>query len=222
LFGGEPDHDTAFYDRSVESGSHVVTVKVSEQQVATVTNILERHNPIDIDERAASYGVGGAGTTTTTTGETLGAATAAGARDTELRGSEERLQLSEEQIQVGRRLVNRGTTRIRRFVVERPVEENVTLHSERVSVERRPVTGDAQVADADFTDRVIEVTESDEEAVVGKTARVREEVVVRKDAADRVETVQDTVRHEDVEITKDGAVETGTGRTAGMVSPVRR
>jgi uncharacterized protein (TIGR02271 family) len=222
LFGGEPDHDTAFYDRSVESGSHVVTVRVSEQHAANVTNILERHNPIDIDERAASYGIGGVGTTTTTTGETLGAATDVGARDTELRGSEERLQLSEEQIQVGKRLVNRGTTRIRRFVVEMPVEENVTLHSERVSVERHPVTGDARVTDADFTDRVIEVTESDEEAIIGKTARVREEVVVRKDAADRVETVQDTVRREDVEITKDGAVETDTGRTAGMVPPVRR
>jgi uncharacterized protein (TIGR02271 family) len=222
LFGGEPDHDTAFYDRSVESGSHVVTVKVSEQQVASVTDILERHNPIDIDERAASYGLGGIGTTTTTTSETMGAAAGVSVRDTELRGHEERLQLSEEQIQVGKRLVNRGTTRIRRFVVETPVEENVMLHSERVSVERRPVTGDARVTDADFTDRVIEVTESDEEAVVGKTARVREEVVVRKDAADRVETVQDTVRREDVEITKDGAVETDTGRTAGMVPPVRR
>ena len=126
-----------------------------------------------------------------------------------MRGNEETLQLSEEQIQVGKRLVNRGTTRIRRFVVETPVEENVTLHSERVSVERRPVTGDARVTDADFTDKTIEVTERDEEAVVGKTARVKEEVVVRKDAADRVETVHDTVRREDVEIVKDGIVETG-------------
>jgi uncharacterized protein (TIGR02271 family) len=110
--------------------------------------------------------------------------------------------------------------------VETPVEENVALHSERVSVERRPVTGDARVTDADFTDKTIEMTETDEEAVVGKTARVKEEVIVRKDVADRVETVRDTVRREDVEITKDGAVETDVGRTGGTttntVPPARR
>jgi uncharacterized protein (TIGR02271 family) len=121
------------------------------------------------------------------------------------------IPLAEEQIDVGKRLVNRGTTRIRRFVVEKPVQENVTLHDERVSVERRPVTGDTRVSDADFTDRTIEVTETSEEAIVSKTARVREEVVVRKDVADRVETVRDTVRREDVEITKDA----GNGTVAG-------
>ena len=82
------------------------------------------------------------------------------------------------------------------------------------------MTGDARVTDADFTDKTIEVTERDEEAVVGKTARVKEEVVVRKDAADRVETVHDTVRREDVEIVKDGIVETGT-RAAATAPPVR-
>ena len=60
----------------------------------------------------------------------------------------------------------------------------------------RPVSG------ADFADRTIEVTETGEEAVVGKTARVREEVSIRKDASDRTETVRDTVRREDVEIVK--------------------
>lgn len=216
LFGGEPDHDTAVYDRSVESGSHVVSVRVPEAHVSSVVSILDRHAPIDIDERAAGYGLGAVGTTTTTTREPLGT----GARDTAPQGGEERLQLAEEQLSVGKRLVNRGTTRIRRFVVETPVEENVTLHSERVSVERRPVTGEARVADADFSDKVIEVTETDEEAVVAKAARVKEEVVVRKDVADRVETVRDTVRRDDVEITNDGTVE--TERTQGSRPPVRR
>ncbi len=119
-------------------------------------------------------------------------------------GSEEVIQLSEEQLNVGKRLVNRGTTRVRRFVVETPVEEAVSLHSERVSVERRPVEAGTKVIDPDFTDRTVEVTETEEEAVVGKTARVKEEVVVNKAVADRVETVRDTVRHEDVEVTRDG------------------
>jgi hypothetical protein len=53
LFGGEPDHDTAVYDRSLESGSSVVTVRVPDQHVNRVTEILERHDPIDIDRPAS-------------------------------------------------------------------------------------------------------------------------------------------------------------------------
>ena len=39
-----------------------------------------------------------------------------------------------------------------------------------------------------------------EEPVVSKTARVAEEVVVRKDATERTETVRDDVRREQVEV----------------------
>jgi uncharacterized protein (TIGR02271 family) len=223
LFGGEPEyeHDSTVYDRSLESGSTVVTVKAPELLVAQVMDILERHNPIDIDQRAAGYGYGTSGTTTTTTTATTGLG-ASPAQGTAMRaGGEEVIGLSEEQLTVGKRLVNRGTTRIRRFVVETPVEEAVTLHSEHVAVERRPVAAGTKVTDADFTDRTIEVTETDEEAVVAKTARVKEEVVVNKAATDRVETVRDTVRREDVEITRDGQPTTTTDTTQPL-SPTTR
>jgi uncharacterized protein (TIGR02271 family) len=203
IFGSGPEqgHDTSVYDRSVEAGSTVVTVKAPEQHLTQVTDILERHNPIDIDERAAAYGASQTTTTHTTdapvaTGMAKASATDGGA-----------IQLSEETLAVGKRAINRGTTRVRRFVVETPIEEQVSLRDETVSVERRPVTDARPVADADFTDKVIEMTETDEEAVVSKTARVREEVVVRKDATERSETVRDTVRREDVEITKEPGVE---------------
>ena len=128
-------------------------------------------------------------------------------------GKEEVLALSEEQLTVGKRLINRGTTRVRRFVVETPVEEAVTLHSENVSIERRPVAPGTNPANVDFKDMTVEVTETDEEAVVAKRAQVREEVVINKSATDRVETVRDTVRREDVEITKDGQATTETSVT---------
>jgi stress response protein YsnF len=40
--------------------------------------------------------------------------------------------------------------------------------------------------------------------LIGETARVREEMVVNQAATDRVETVRDAVRREDVEITFTG------------------
>jgi uncharacterized protein (TIGR02271 family) len=182
LFGGEPGHDTAFYDRTLVAGSTVVTIRTPEDMITGVLEILDRHHPIDIDERASSYGLA-----------------TTGAAHTAPPDAEQTLQLSEEQLQVGKRLVNRGTTRIRRFTTERPVEEQVTLHDEKIVVERRPVT-DHRVGEGSFTDRVVEMTETGEEAVIGKTTRVVEEVVVGKQATDRVETVRDTLRREDVEI----------------------
>ena len=215
LFGGQPDHDTAVYDHSMSGGSTVVTVRVPAEHFDSVSAILEQHNPVDMEERSAGYAATSGATTTTTTRETLAAAPVAAAAKTGAGAGEEVIALSEEQIAVGKRLVNHGTTRVRRFVVETPVEEQVRLHSERVSIERRPVAAGAVVADTAFQDRVIEVKETDEEAVVGKTAHVREEVVVRKDVTDRVETIHDTVRREDVEITKEAGVQTAGGTMPG-------
>ena len=202
LFGGEPDHDTAVYDRSVSSGSTAVTVKVADAHVEKVTQILEQHHPIDIDERAGSYGL--SQTTTTTREPLVGAAPGVGtmpkAAATATDG--DKIQLSEEALAVGKRVLNRGTTRIRRFVVETPVEEEIRLRDEKVTIERRPVTDGRAVPDASWTDKTIELTESAEEAVVSKTARVKEEIDIKKVATERTETVRDTVRREDVEITK--------------------
>jgi stress response protein YsnF len=43
-------------------------------------------------------------------------------------------------------------------------------------------------------------------------------VVVRKDATERTETVRDTVRREDVEITKEPGVESSTGTAVGTAT----
>jgi uncharacterized protein (TIGR02271 family) len=213
LFGGstEHGHETSVYDRSLEDGLTVVTVRASEQHQSQVMDVLERHNPVDIDERAATYGVS---QTTTTPPTDAPVASGATARSTD--GGT--IQLSEETLAVGKRAINRGTTRVRRFVVETPVEEQVSLRDESVSIERRPVTDDRPIANADFTDKVIEMTETREEAVVSKTARVKEEVVVRKDATERTETVRGTVRREDVEITKEPGVESSTGTAVGTAT----
>ena len=201
LFGGEPDHDVDVYQRSLASGSTVVTVQVAEAHAEAVLDILNSHRPIDIDERAATYGLSQGTAASALHADTLHYNAPARATTARPDGSET-IQLSEEQLAVGKRVVNRGTTRVRRFVVETPVEEQVSLRDETVTVERRPVTGREAVVNPDFTERTVEVQALGEEAVVGKSARVVEEVAIGKKASDRVETVRDTVRREDVEITK--------------------
>ncbi len=212
LFGGEST-DSAVYDRSVASGSTVVTVKVPEQHKNRVIEILEQHDPIDFDDRAASYG------TTQTTMAAVPVATAplpkaaATAVPVATAIGDDTIKVMEEHLVVGKRAVNRGGARVRSYVVETPVEEQVSLHSETVHVERRPVTDGRLVTDADFHERSVEMQSVSEEAVVGKEARVVEEISLHKEATDRVETVRDTVRQTKVDVEQVPAVETATTTT---------
>jgi uncharacterized protein (TIGR02271 family) len=131
-----------------------------------------------------------------------GTGAGAGAYDTSraASGGEEVIPVVEEQLQVGKRDVSHGRVRIRSYVVEAPVEEQVTLREERVAVERRPVDRALSDADRAFQERTIEAEERREEAVVSKEARVKEELVVRKEAEQRTETVSDTVRETKVDV----------------------
>jgi uncharacterized protein (TIGR02271 family) len=225
LFGGEPEraHDTTVYNRSLEGGATVVTVQVEEPYVTKVITILERHVPIDIDERSAGYvdidSINQPGSLvnapTVATDPAMKPSLQADI-STQRSKDEQTMQLAEETLAVGKRVINRGTTRIRRYVVDTPVEEQVNLRSESVSVERRPVADDRPVTDANFTDKVVEVIETDEEPVISKQARNKEEVVIHKDATERTETVRDTVRREEAEVTKDAA--DGTAATPGLTA----
>ena len=224
VFGAEPDQDTTVYDRSIESGSTVVTVKVPEDHYASVAAVLEQHHPVDLDARTARYGSAmtaasrpnaapaapavhanppddarpmGYGLADTTASRPTAAPTLP-ATHTNLSDETGTIQLSAETMSVGKRAVRGGTTRIRRYIVETPVEQQVTLHSEKVMVDRHPVTDGKQ--GGDFSDRTIEMTATDEQAVVSKTARVVEEISLRKEGSDRSETVKDTVRRQEIEV----------------------
>ena len=128
-------------------------------------------------------------------------------------GDDEVIQAAEEELRVGKRDVARGGVRVRSYVTERPVEEQVELRQEHVSVERRPVDRELAPGEAAFQERTIEAVERGEEAVVSKTARVTEEIGLRKDVEHETETVRDTVRKQEVEVEDERGARkpTGTG-----------
>ena len=73
------------------------------------------------------------------------------------------------------------------------------------------------VREADAKERrVRDDVERGEEAVVSKTARVTEEIGLRKDVEHETETIRDTVRKQEVEIEDDRGLRksTGTGTVA--------
>ncbi len=110
-----------------------------------------------------------------------------------------------EELEVGKRQVSDTRRyRVRRFVVERPAEERVALHDETVTIERR-VPSAAATGSGAFEEKQVEVTETREEPVVTKRVVAGEDVIVRKEAKDRVETVHGTVRESRVEVDRAAA-----------------
>jgi len=109
------------------------------------------------------------------------------------------IPVGEETLNVGTHLVTGETTRVRRTVVETPVEQGVSLREERVVVERRkPTSASAATTQGILTDASFEMSDSYEVADVWKSVRVTEEVVLRREVTERHETVRDTVRRDEV------------------------
>jgi len=112
-----------------------------------------------------------------------------------------RLQVVEERLRIGKRQVEQGGVRVSTQLSDRPVQTQVQLREEHVDVVRRHADRPATAADlAAMHDRTVDMVERAEVPVIEKQARVVEEVVVKRDIAERSETVRETVRHTDVEV----------------------
>jgi stress response protein YsnF len=296
-----PDEDRHTYAEGIRRGGFLLSARVPDGLEDQATDVLERYDPADIDERAESWrqtgwagyqsaGTGAVGTsgrtaqaytegssliadddsTSGTTGAgyraAYGESTSTGSRDYGTAGSgrsfgdrasdavgdaaeavglknedydeqrrgsttagagsglgaasvrtgrdEDVVERAEEELRVGKREVGRGGVRVRSYVTERPVEEQVNLREERVEVERRPVDRPVQPGDAVFQEREISASERGEEAVIDKQARVVEEIGIRKDVDTRTETVRDSVRKQEVEVED---TRTGAERLTGNV-----
>jgi len=130
-------------------------------------------------------------------------------------GGTDTIKVMEERLRVGKREVAAGAVRVRSYVVERPIEEQVRLHEERVSIERHPVDRAVTGADAAsaFQERTLEARATSEEAVVAKDVRVVEEIGIHKEASDRTETIQPAR----TTTTQDTSVTGGTGASKGTM-----
>lgn len=119
------------------------------------------------------------------------------------------IPLSEEQLEVHKRDVQRGSVHVHKDVIEEEQSINVPLREEEVRVERHDrrsgeMTGN--VPDDAFQEQDIDIPIRGEEADVTKRARVREEVDISKDVHERDEQVRDTVRREEVHVDHDDSL----------------
>ncbi len=201
LSGGD-EHAHSHYARGVNEGGALLTVKTDDEDAEEMVMLMKQHGAREIE--------GGYGETTETTG--AGYASTSQATGTDYSATREAyagndvagqtaIPIVEEEMVVGKREVDRGGVRVYSHVVETPVQAQVDLHEERVNVTRRAVDRPATAADFEVGNRsTFEMRAMGEEAVVGKTSRVVEEVLVGKQGSDRTETINDSVRRTEVDV----------------------
>jgi stress response protein YsnF len=210
LFGTDVyQHEASIYGQTIQDGGVVLSLRVPESEVAHASAVLNIHRPVDVHDRAVTLGVAPAAHVETIQEKIVSvplAATQTVAVSPKLAAAQpEVLRLAEEQLQVGKEMAESGRTRVRRFVTEKEVSADITLHEEHAEVIRKAITDAAFIGDIDWADQEIEVVETAEHAVAKKTARIVEEVALRTVGTDHVETIHDKIRRQQVEIERLGA-----------------
>lgn len=192
------DDDRASYGEGVSRGAFLLCATVPEAQADRACSILDSTGAIDLDkhdEQLRSEGWTGRTEQSQRFGDTTGHGHVV---------EEQRIPIVEEELKVGKREFERGGARVRSYVEEKPVHETLNLHDEHVEVERRPVDQPVSESDLENSDllreRQVEMRETAEEPIIGKAARVKEEVVVRKTAEEHQENIDDKVRRTNVEV----------------------
>ena len=175
---GVEEQEAAIYAEVIVKGGSMVVVDAPDETAEDACEIMNRFGARDLEQLIA------------------GAAGAPSERES--------VQVVEEQVSIGKRKVLRGGVRVTSSVSERPVEETVRLRDETIAVEQHRADRKLSPEEAEkaFQQKTVELTETDEEAVISKEARVVEEVSLRKTAAEREETVQTTARRTDVDVEK--------------------
>jgi uncharacterized protein (TIGR02271 family) len=209
-FGSDDkDDDRGNYSEAVRRGGSVLSVSVPESHVDTVAGILNDSGAVDIDRRSQQWRQEGytgydPNLRLYTNEEVVRERERYLKNENATRGENAAaIPVVDEALEVGKRRVQRGGVRVYSRVVDRPVEEKITLREEHVKVERRPANRDISEAELGrLKDQTIEVAEMTEEPVVSKRARVKEEVVVGKETTERTETIRGNVRSTDVRVEK--------------------
>lgn len=185
---GVPDRDVEHLQDGLRRGGVLVSLEAPESRTTEIERIFHKYSADKIDETELEPAT-----------SALAAAPLLDHSSSQVTG-EAVVPVVQEELLVGKREVDRGGVRVFRRTVEEPVQQDVNLHGERVVLEYREVNRPVTDADLRAGTQEIELVETAEVPVVEKVARVVEEVHVGRVETDRTETIQDTVRHTEVDV----------------------
>jgi len=181
---GLTEQEASYYNQEFEAGRTVVFVNGPGQQQEAF-DILRRNGGYD-----ASTGV------TQTSG------TANQSTDTD---PEQRMQLREEQLRVGKQAVQTGEVGLRKEMVSEQQTVDVPVTHEEVVIERR--SGSGQPSDTPIgEEETYRVPVREEQVSVQKQPVVREEIALGKRQVQDTQQVSETVRRDEARIERKGDV----------------
>jgi uncharacterized protein (TIGR02271 family) len=125
------------------------------------------------------------------------------ASEKDLSSDQQRLTLSEEELDARKRVHEAGEVRVRKDVVTEHRQVDVPVTKEEVHVERVPASSASAPQGEAFREETIRVPVREEEVEVTKRPRVREEVRVSKSAKQEERRVEGEVRREEARIERD-------------------
>ncbi|HXH69775.1 MAG TPA: general stress protein, partial [Pyrinomonadaceae bacterium] len=132
IFGTDiNDDERSVYAESVRRGSTVVIVNTDDQMLDRAAAVLNDAGAVDVDRRHAQYRASGYKQFDQKAPLYNEEQTRTETQNYSKQG-EVALPVIEEQLNVGKRVVQRGGVRVHTRVTERPVEGNVNLHEENV------------------------------------------------------------------------------------------
>lgn len=168
------------YGAALKQGHALVAADIADQDADAAEAILDENGAIDLPNAATQQQKATRGTVI----------------------EEETVPIVEEEVEIGKRRVNTGGVRLTTEVSETPVRKSVRLREETLDVEHHKADRalSHREADAAFEEKTLEMTATSETPKVTKEARVVEEVVVSKKAAEHEETVEATARRTDVKV----------------------
>jgi uncharacterized protein (TIGR02271 family) len=198
---GVPEDQANRYAEGIRRGGSLVTVRTQDEMANKAAQIMNRFNPVDVRGQSRQWQQNENWSRFDANARPLTEDQFTGLQGTD--HGETSIPVVEEDIEVGKRDVEREGVNIHAYVEEIPVEKDVNLRREHIEVERRPVDREITGSgDQHFVEGELHLTQHEEQPMVRKTARVTEEVHVRKDVDERQETVRDTVRRQRVDVSK--------------------
>ena len=108
----------------------------------------------------------------------------------------------EEQIQVGKEMLETGRVRLHKYVDVESIEQPVHLYREEFEIERIPISGDERVT-GNISEGVQEIVLHEERAVLRKQLVPVERVRLRTKQVEQDSTVRDQIRRERIEVEPD-------------------
>ncbi|HEX8389913.1 MAG TPA: PRC and DUF2382 domain-containing protein [Candidatus Saccharimonadales bacterium] len=180
-----------------------IVVPYSKDQIKNAPNIEQDQETSEEEEQRLyeHYGLAGGASSDASDHDTVG-------HDVSGPETDDAMTISAEELNVGTRKVETGRYRLRKYVVTENVTKTVPVQREEVRLEREPITeanAGAAMDGPELSDEVHEVVTHAEVPVVEKTVIPQERIRINKDVVSDEETVDETVRREEVDVDSDGS-----------------